>query len=228
RLYLHSEIYDRFLDKLIELTGKLKQDIPTEPNVDVGAMINEEQLKLVDEAVKEGLREGAKLLIGGKRNPNLKGYFYEPTIMTAEDNEMQIVQQEIFGPVLVVLKFEGEDQVIKMVNNNQYGLTSSVWTQDIEFGKKIAEEIDTGSVMINEVVYTFALAATPWGGTKNSGIGRTHGKLGFYEATRPLHINIDQYEEPDLWWMPYDESFEEIVENFKNIATSLVVKEAKN
>ena len=82
--------------------------------------------------------------------------------------------------------------------------------------------------MINEVVYTFALAATPWGGTKNSGIGRTHGRLGFHDVSRPLHVNVDRSTEPDLWWMPYDEDYEEIVENFKNIALSLVVKEPKS
>jgi len=225
RLYLQEKIYDEFLRMLVDLTGKLKQGIPTEPNIDVGAMINEEQLTQVDEMVKMGIEEGAKILIGGRRNPNLKGYFYEPTILEANDNAMRIVQEEIFGPVLVVLKFTTEEEVVEMVNCNQYGLTSSVWTSDIEFGKKIAEELETGSVMINEVVYTFALAATPWGGIKNSGIGRTHGNFGFLEATRPLHINIDQYRGPDLWWFKYDENYEEIVENFKNIASSLVVKD---
>jgi len=225
RLYLHEKIYDAFIDKLVESTKKLKQDIPTKPNVDVGAMINEEQLNWVEKMVKTGIEEGATVLIGGRRNPDLKGYFYEPTIMIAKNNEMRVVQEEIFGPVLVVLKFKDDKEVIEMVNDNQYGLTSSVWTDDIEFGKKIAEEIDTGSVMVNEVVYTFALAPTPWGGTKNSGIGRTHGKLGFYEVSRPLHINIDEYKEPDLWWMPYDKDYDEIIENFKNIASSLVVKD---
>jgi succinate-semialdehyde dehydrogenase/glutarate-semialdehyde dehydrogenase len=225
RLYLHKDIYDGFLDDLVRKTKELKQDIPTKPNVDVGAMINEEQLNWVEKSVKAGIEEGAEILVGGRRNPNFEGYFYEPTIMTAESNDMKVVQEEIFGPVLVVLKFEDEEQVIEMVNDNQYGLTSSVWTEDIEFGKKIAEEINTGSIMVNEVVYTFALAPTPWGGTKNSGIGRTHGKLGFYEVSRPLHINIDEYKEPDLWWMPYDESYKEIIENFKNIASSLVVKD---
>ena len=188
RLYLHEDIHDDFLENLINLTGKLKQDIPTKPNVDVGAMINEEQLNWVDKMVQVGINEGGKLLIGGRRNPNLKGYFYEPTILEAQDNKMHIVQEEIFGPVLVVLKFKSEDNVIEMVNDNQYGLVSSVWTNDIKFGKELAEELETGTVMINEVVYTFALAATPWGGVKNSGIGRTHGKFGFIETTRPLHI----------------------------------------
>ena len=224
RLYLHSEIYDSFLPQLIQATKELKQGIPTEPDIDVGAMINEEQLNLVDKIVKIGVEEGAKILIGGRRNPNFKGYFYEPTIIGNATNEMRIVQEEIFGPVLVVLRFSNEEEVIEMVNNNQYGLTSSVWTKDVEFGRKIAEELDTGTVMINEVVYSFALATTPWGGTKNSGIGRSHGKFGFLEVSRPLHINIDQFQGPDLWWMPYDENYQVIVDNFKNIAKSLVVK----
>ncbi len=225
RLYLHSDIYDTFLTKLIQLTKELKQGIPTEPGVDIGAMINEEQLNFVDKMVKIGVDEGAKILTGGQRNPNFKGYFYEPTILADATNDMKVVQEEIFGPVLVVLKFTSDTEVIEMVNNNQYGLTSCVWTKDIKFGQKIAEEIDTGTVMINEVVYTFALAPTPWGGTKNSGIGRSHGKLGFYEVVRPLHINIDQYKGPDLWWIPYDNDYQVIVENFKNIAKSLVVQD---
>ncbi|TFF98036.1 MAG: aldehyde dehydrogenase family protein [Promethearchaeota archaeon] len=227
RLYLHSSIYDTFLDSLVEETKQLKQDIPTKPNVDVGAMINEEQLGFVEEMVKIGKKEGAEVLLGGRRNPNLKGYFYEPTIMTANSNRMRVVQEEIFGPVLVVLEFDDDEEVIEMVNDNQYGLTSSVWTENVEFGKVIAEELDTGTVMINEVVYSFALAETPWGGTKNSGIGRSHGKWGFHEVTRPLHINIDQYDDLDPWWMPYDEDFEEIVENFKVIASSLVLGDSE-
>ncbi len=225
RLYLHSEIYDDFLAKLVELTKQLKQGIPTDLNVDIGAMVNEEQLNQVDKIVKVGIEEGAKLLTGGRKNPNLKGYFYEPTIFADAKNDMRIVQEEIFGPVLVVIKFSDEKEVIEMVNDNQYGLTSSVWTKNVEYGKKIAEEIDTGTVMINEVVYTFALAPTPWGGTKSSGIGRSHGRLGFHGVTRPLHINIDQYKGPDLWWTPYNRNYEEIVSNFKNIAKSLVIKD---
>ncbi|MFX1419034.1 MAG: aldehyde dehydrogenase family protein [Promethearchaeota archaeon] len=222
RLYLHSDIYDTFLIKLVQLTKELKQGIPTEPNIDIGAVVNEEQLNFIDKMVKTGINEGARILIGGQRNPNFRGYFYEPTILADVTNDMKVVQEEIFGPVLVVLKFTNENEVIDMVNNNQYGLTSSVWTKNVEFGKKIAEEIDTGTVMINEVVYTFALSPTPWGGTKNSGIGRSHGKLGFFEVVRPLHINFDQSEGPDLWWIPYDREYQRIVENFKIIAKSLV------
>lgn len=228
RLFLHEDIYDKFLRKLVEITKQMRQGIPTDFNIDIGAMINEEQLRKVDEMVKIGIKEGAKLLTGGRRNPNLKGYFYEPTIFANATNKMQIVQKEIFGPVLVVLKFKTDEEVIEMVNDNPYGLTSSVWTQDIEHGRKIAEEINTGTMMINEAVYTFALASTPWGGNKQSAIGRSHGKYGFLEATRPLHINTDKSVYPDMWWMPYDETTDNMVENFKIIAQSLVVKQKSN
>jgi succinate-semialdehyde dehydrogenase/glutarate-semialdehyde dehydrogenase len=225
RLYLHEDVYEEFIKKLVDVTKKMKQGIPTEPNIDIGAMINEEQLKKVDEMVQIGLKEGATLLTGGRRNPNLKGYFYEPTIFANASNKMQIVQREIFGPVLVVLKFKTDEEVIKMVNDNPYGLTSSVWTQDIERGRKIAEEINTGTMMINEVVYTFALASTPWGGNKQSGIGRTHGKYGFLETTQPLHLNIDKSASTDMWWMPYDEYTQNMVENFKIISKSLIINQ---
>lgn len=225
RLYLHEEIYEAFMDKLVKATKQLKQGLPTEEGVDVGAMINEEQLNFVAEMVETGRNEGAKILVGGRRNPDLKGYFYEPTIIADATNDMEIVQKEIFGPVLVVLEVNSTEDAIKKVNDNPYGLTSCVWTSDIDKGKEIAEEINTGTVMINEVVYTFALAATPWGGTKESGIGRTHGLEGFMEVVRPLHINVDHGEEKDPWWFPYDADNLEVVENFKLIANSLIVKD---
>ncbi|GAB4322836.1 MAG: aldehyde dehydrogenase family protein [Promethearchaeota archaeon] len=224
RLYLHVDVYDQFLDGLVELTRRLKQGDPLAPGTDVGAMVNLEQLKIVDEKVRNARQQGARVLCGGRRNPLLKGYFYEPTILDGVDNKSLIVQEEIFGPVLVVVPFESEEQVIALVNDNPYGLTASVWTRDLEKGERVAQEIDAGTVMVNEVVYTFALAATPWGGTKASGVGRTHGRLGFLSMVQPVHVHVDSSEEPDLWWMPYDEEFKNVVENFKRIAKALVVK----
>jgi len=224
RLYVHKDIYDVFIPKLVELTKQLKQGIPTEPEIDVGAIVNEEQLKIIENTVEIGINEGAKVLCGGRRNPNLKGYFYEPTILADVTNRMQEVQKEIFGPVLVVIKFDTEQEVIEMVNDNPYGLTSSVWTKDIEKGKRIGEQINTGTIMINECVYTFALAATPWGGNKMSGLGRTHGEFGFHSVTRPLHMNIDTSVDNDMWWMPYNEAFDNMMENFKLIASRLSIK----
>ncbi len=224
RLYVHESIYDKFVSRLVELTKKLKQGDPADLNVDIGAMVNQQQLKLVEDIVERARAEGIPILTGGRRNPNFKGYFYEPTIMGPVKNDSVYAQKEIFGPVLVVIPFKTEEEVIDMVNDNPYGLTASVWTSDIARGERVAQEIEAGTVMVNEVVYTFALAPTPWGGPKKSGIGRTHGHLGFEGVTRPLHLNVDQSKDPDLWWTPYNQDFREIVKNFKEIAKSLVVK----
>jgi succinate-semialdehyde dehydrogenase/glutarate-semialdehyde dehydrogenase len=224
RLYVHTDIYDEFTNRLVELTRELKQGDPLEPGTDVGAMVNEEQLNKVAERVESAKEEGATVLIGGQRNPDLVGYFYEPTIIGNVRNDMLCAQQEIFGPVLVVIRFDTEEEVIDMVNSNPYGLTASVWTNDLEKGERLAHQIDAGTVMVNEVVYTFALAATPWGGPKNSGLGRTHGKLGFLSTMQPLHVNIDASAGPDMWWMPYGEDFQLYYNNFKEIAKKLVVK----
>ncbi len=224
RLYVHTDIYDKFIARFVELTLQLRQGNPLDNDVDVGAMINKDQLKLVEDIVDLAKQEGIKVLAGGRRNPTLKGYFYEPTILGPVQNDSIYAQKEIFGPVVVVIPFKTEEEVIAMVNNNTYALTASVWTSDITRGERIAHEIVAGTVLVNEVVYTFALAATPWGGPKRSGLGRSHGKLGFLSVVRPLHLNIDTYKEPDAWWMPYDKTFREMVENFKEIANSLIVK----
>jgi succinate-semialdehyde dehydrogenase/glutarate-semialdehyde dehydrogenase len=224
RLYVQSDIYDSFVERLVALTRELKQGDPLAIDTDVGAMVNETQLHIVEERVQKAIEEGAEILVGGQRNLAFDGYFFEPTILGNVRNDMECVQKEIFGPVLVVIPFETEEDVIALVNDNPYGLTASIWTNNIEKGEQIAKEIDAGTVMVNEAVYTFALAATPWGGTKNSGLGRSHGKLGFLSMMKPLHLNIDISSDMDAWWMPYNLEFQKIVENFKEIAKSLVVK----
>ncbi len=221
RLYVHQDIKEEFTTRLVELTRQLRQGNPLETGIDVGAMVNEEQLKIVEEKVEKARQSGARILCGGRRNPDLEGYFYEPTVIDSVPNNAEIVQQEVFGPVLVVIPFKTEEEVIEMVNDNPYGLTSSVWTQDIERAERVALDLDTGTVMINEVVYTFALAATPWGGPKQSGLGRTHGHYGFQSVVRPLHVNIDQSKDLDPWWF---EQLGEMVEGFREIARALVVK----
>jgi succinate-semialdehyde dehydrogenase/glutarate-semialdehyde dehydrogenase len=225
RLYLHKNVKDEFTDRLVGKTRDLRQGNPMKKGVDVGAMINEYQMNKVLDMIDLAKDEGAKILCGGKRNPNLSGYFIEPTILDECTNDMKCVQEEIFGPVLPLIQFNTDKEVIEMVNSNKYGLTSSVWSENIDRAKEIAIEINTGTVMINNCVYSFGLAATPWGGTKYSGIGRTHGKFGFHEVTYPLHVNVDRSKKPDIWWMPYDKEFKEYMDNFMTISKSLIIKD---
>jgi succinate-semialdehyde dehydrogenase/glutarate-semialdehyde dehydrogenase len=114
------------------------------------------------------------------------------------------MRDETFGPVLPVMSFNTEDEAIQLANDSPFGLTASVWTRDISRGRRLAERIEAGTVMVNEVVYTHGIAQTPWGGVKDSGYGRTHGRLGLLELVSPQHVHVNRMSFlPDLWWFRY-------------------------
>jgi delta 1-pyrroline-5-carboxylate dehydrogenase len=120
---------------------------------------------------------------------------------------MTIMRDETFGPVLPVMTFSTDDEAVKLANDSVYGLTASVWTKNIARGRRIAERIEAGTVMVNEVVYTHGIAQTPWGGVKDSGYGRTHGRAGLLELVTPQHIHINRISFlPDLWWFRYNQN----------------------
>ena len=120
------------------------------------------------------------------------------------------MRDETFGPVLPVMTFKTEDEAIRLANDSVFGLTASVWTKDIARGRRLAERIEAGTVMVNEVLYTHGIAQTPWGGIKESGYGRTHGRMGLLELVTPRHIHVNRVSFfPDLWWFRYDPGAEE-------------------
>ncbi len=201
RLYVHESIAPQFIEKLVSETKSLRQGVG---DVDVGAMTNERQLQIVEDHVNDARLHGAKILTGGRRGNNRDGFFYEPTVLTNVDHNMKIMRDETFGPVLPIMTFRSQDEAIKLANDSVFGLTASVWTSNIATGKRLAEQIDAGTVMVNEVVYTHGIAQTPWGGVKESGYGRTHGRMGLLELVTPQHIHVNRvFFLPDLWWFRY-------------------------
>jgi succinate-semialdehyde dehydrogenase/glutarate-semialdehyde dehydrogenase len=204
RCYVQESIAQKFIEQVVTETRSLKQGLGTDTDIDVGAMSNENQLQIVADHVNDAKQRGAKVLAGGQRASNRAGLFYEPTVLTNVDHDMTIMRDETFGPVLPVMTFKTEDEAIKLANDSIYGLTASVWTKNISKGRRIAERIDAGTVMVNEVVYTHGIAQTPWGGIKNSGYGRTHGRMGLLELVHPQHIHVNRVSFlPDLWWFRY-------------------------
>jgi len=170
----------------------------------VGAMSNERQLSIVAEHVDDATARGAKILTGGCRGADANGFFYEPTVLTNVDQNMTIMREETFGPVLPIMTFANDDEAIALANDSVYGLTASVWTRNITRGRQLAERIEAGTVMVNEVVYTHGIAQTPWGGVKQSGYGTTHGRMGLLELVHPQHIHINRFSfVPDVWWFRY-------------------------
>lgn len=204
RLYVHEKIAPEFIEKVVGLTNKLRQNIGIENETEIGSMVSEKQLEAVENHVRDAREKGARILTGGKRNDKFSGAFYEPTILTGVDHSFRALQEETFGPTLPIMTFKNEKEAIQLANDSEFGLTASVWTENIARGKRVAEKIEAGTVTVNEVVYTHALAQTPWGGVKNSGYGRTHGKLGLMELVTPQHIHVNRITRlPDVWWFNY-------------------------
>ncbi|MBK9153894.1 MAG: aldehyde dehydrogenase family protein [Chloracidobacterium sp.] len=194
-------------------------------------MSSERQVRIVEQHVHDFREAGATIEIGGARitdfsrlhsgsqppeggTPNL---FYEPTVITGATNEMRGMQEETFGPTLPIATFNTEEEAVRLANDSEFGLTASVWTRDHTKGRRVAEQIEAGTVCINEVLYTHGIGQTPWGGFKNSGRGRTHGLEGMMELVQPQHIHTNRLSIlPDAWWMPYSPT---AVETFRGFAT---------
>jgi succinate-semialdehyde dehydrogenase/glutarate-semialdehyde dehydrogenase len=204
RLYVQEKIAPEFIKKVVALTKDLRQNIGVEETTEIGSMVSERQLETVENHIADAREKGAQILTGGKRNQNLSGAFYEPTVLTNVDHDFRAMREETFGPTLPIMTFETEDDAVKLANDSEFGLTASVWTENIARGRRIAEKLEAGTVTVNEVVYTHGIAQTPWGGVKNSGYGRTHGKLGLLELVTPQHVHVNRMTKvPDVWWFNY-------------------------
>jgi len=216
RLYVHESVADELTRKIIEKTRALKQGAGDSEDVSIGAMSSERQIRIVEDHVEDFRSSGAKIESGGHRctsphvrkgatlNANENSLFYEPTVITGVTNDMRAMQEETFGPTLPIATFSTEDEAIRLANDSEFGLTASVWTRDKMRGERVARQIEAGSVCINEVLYTHGIGQTPWGGFKNSGRGRTHGREGLMELVQPQHIHTNHLPlMPDAWWMPY-------------------------
>jgi acyl-CoA reductase-like NAD-dependent aldehyde dehydrogenase len=205
RCYVHETIAARFVESVVEKTRALRQNIGTADGTDVGAMSNENQLALVESHVREAVERGARALTGGRRAEGLRpGLFYEPTVLTGVDHTMTVMREETFGPVLPVMTFRTDEEAVGLANDSPFGLTASVWTKNVGRGRRMAERLEAGTVMVNEVLYTHGIAQTPWGGVKQSGLGRTHGRLGLLELVTPRHVHVNRIARlRDLWWFNY-------------------------
>jgi acyl-CoA reductase-like NAD-dependent aldehyde dehydrogenase len=182
RLYLNEKIYDSFMKTLVERTKKIRLGDILDPKTQMGSLISKAQVELVDKYVKAAIKDGARLLTGGEpcRTPPCdKGNYYLPTILEVDKNQMACVQEEIFGPVLVALKYKTIEQAIEMSNENQYALGASIYSENIRTLMYATKAVDAGIVWLNTNIMSKIEA--PYGGNKNSGLGREDGVIGLKE-----------------------------------------------
>jgi succinate-semialdehyde dehydrogenase/glutarate-semialdehyde dehydrogenase len=205
RVYVQEKVYDRFVDLVVARTKNIRQGLFTDPEAEVGSMTFPRQIEIVERHVADAVAKGAKVLTGGKRRADLPGLFYEPTVLVDVTHEMQIMRDETFGPILPIMKFRDDDEAVRLANDSVYGLSSSVWSRDDARARRIAEEgIQAGTSIVNDCLVNFAIPGLPFGGVKESGMGRTHGEEGLKEMSKVKAVVIDRLglkQEPV--WYPY-------------------------
>jgi acyl-CoA reductase-like NAD-dependent aldehyde dehydrogenase len=236
RCYVQEKIYPKFLEKCVEKTNKLRvgsssrvssagegTSTPTHaksahvgdpgtcgpaPGCDVGPMIHERQLSIVQSHVEDAVARGARLLAGGKPMAQLGANFFAPTILADVDHSMRIMREETFGPVLPVCSFKTEDEAVALANDSEYGLAACIFTNDRKRGEALARSVQAGTVMVNDVLTCYGISEAPHGGIKASGIGRTHGRFGLEEMVWPKYVDSDRMPRmKKLWWFGYGPAF---------------------
>ena len=197
RLYLQEEIYDEFLDKLSKRAEKIKIGAPMDPETEMGPISNYKQLEVIEKNIKLTLEQGGRLKCGGQRHSfSNEGYYFPATIIECDNHNLPVAENELFGPVLSVMKFKTEDEVVSKMNDNQYGLSSGVYTSDLARGMRVSRAIRAGITFVN--TYRLISPTAPFGGIKDSGYGKEAGLESIKDYTRVKTTWFYTSDEPTL------------------------------
>ena len=204
RIYVVSDVYDEFLRLILDKGKALRQGQKHGWDEDIGAVFWDRQMTIIEAHVEDARAKGATIHMGGRRNPELPGLYYEPTVITDVDNSMDIMILETFGPILCIQKVDSEAEALRLANDSEFGLNGNVWTKDKDKGYQMASAIDTGSCSVNDMAVSYGIPAAPFGGKKNSGLGQVNGKKGLRGYCHEMPIVIDRFGGKMQNGYPYD------------------------
>ncbi len=204
RVYVERPIFPPLVERVVELVQRLRVGDPLAPGTDMGPMTTAEQRQGVAQQVAQALAQGAKALTGGFA-PEGPGFYYPPTVLVDVNEEMEVMREETFGPVLPLVPVASLEEGIARANSSRYALTASGWTQSRRTARKLMEALTAGVVTINEHVASFAEPTASWGGLKDSGIGRSHGFFGLLEMCNIKYVAESFGHSASPWYYPYDE-----------------------
>ncbi len=204
RVYAHEKVYQPLLDRVKARVAALRQGDPSRDYVDVGAIIFPKQIDIARRHVDDALAKGARLVCGGKTLPG-PGQFFEPTVLADCNHTMTVMREEIFGPVVPFMRVASDEEAIRLANESHLGLNAYVFSSSRSRARHVAERIEAGSVVVNDVMSNYATVEAPFGGIKQSGFGRVHGAEGLREMCHRKHVSYDRVAAParDPYWYPY-------------------------
>ncbi|MGH0035201.1 MAG: aldehyde dehydrogenase family protein [Myxococcota bacterium] len=203
RVYVVDSVADAFVDKVLARTAELRQG--AEGEFEIGAVIWPPQLDVIERHVADAVEKGASVRAGGQRNPDCDGLFYEPTVLTDVDHDMLVMRDETFGPILPIMRVSDEQEGLRRANDSRYGLNANVWTRNKHKGLELARSMESGCVVVNDCMVTYGVTESPFGGVKDSGIGRVNGELGLKSYCNTQSIVVDRFGgKQEAMWFPYD------------------------
>lgn len=188
RIYVVAPIYKRFVELVEKRVKTLRQGTELGYDEDVGAIFWDKQVDIIEDHMKDAVKLGAKVRVGGKRNDKQKGLYFLPTLITDVTHDMKIMRDETFGPIVAIMKVRDENEAIKLANDSDYGLSGTVWCANDKHARSIATRMQTGNVCINDMTVTYGIPVTPFGGVKDSGLGMVNGSVGLrgYCQLKPI------------------------------------------
>jgi len=205
RVYVQEGAWDGFRKRLVDRVAKIRVGPDRDFDVEVGSLTSEDQKRKVTGILRDAMKKGARIV--AQTGPS-SGLFHPVTVLENADNSMAAMCEEVFGPIIALQKVRDESEAVARANDSIYGLSASVWSRNRRRARRVAALLRAGTIMVNDHLMSHGMAETPWGGFGQSGIGRSHGALGFEEMTQPRVIVDDlMHRAPrNMWWYPHDKS----------------------